>query len=95
MFDRETFGLGISSVLEELEFALLEYEAFAQEPVGFSDDAFRSIIRLFAASLLERSWNLQEKENMDHADRLAMAVKCGQEIRRIVKVFANIDSYQL
>ena len=40
-------------------------------------------------------WELQELENMSINDRVNMAQKVGEEIRKLVKIYTNIDTVEL
>jgi hypothetical protein len=40
---------------------------------------------------MDRMWALQEKEEIEDADRLAMVAKCGKELRDIVKVYTDFS----
>jgi hypothetical protein len=40
---------------------------------------------------MDRVWELQEKEEMDLETRNKMAVSCGEEVKKLVKVYTDID----
>lgn len=88
----DKIGKMVSPVLEEIEAALWTYDSFSVDPPEYTMGGFRASIRIFSSALMERLWVLQEKEEMDLEDRLAMAERCGQDIRNLVKVYADIDT---
>ncbi len=88
-------GHRLKPLLMIIENALWEYEVKNIDPPGFDDEAFRAIIKLFGASVIERVWNLQESEQMSDDDRLAMGVAAANEIRKLIKVYTNIDTIKL
>ena len=90
-----TIGEKIGDAATFLSAALEEYNDTHETPPGFTDDGLFAIIDLFVSALMDRVWRLQEAENMDYADRMAMVESLGKEVRRIAKVYANIDTNEL
>jgi hypothetical protein len=89
---RKSLGEKLSPILSEIEGALLDnYET---KP-GFDDEGFRASIFIFQSALLDKMWELQEKEDIQIETRADMAEKCGEAIRSIIKTFTNIDTHNL
>lgn len=87
-----TLGEKISPILSEIENTLLDnYET---KP-GFNNEGFRASIYIFQSALLDKMWELQEKENLSIKIREEMATKCGKSIRSLIKTFTDIDTYKL
>lgn len=87
-----TLGKRLSPVLSEIEDTLLDnYET---KP-GFDNDGFRASVFIFQSALLDKMWELQEKENLSNKIREEMATKCGEGIRNLIKTFTDIDTYKL
>jgi len=87
-----TLGKKLSPILSEIEDTLLEnYET---KP-GFDDEGFRASVYIFQSALLDKMWELQEKENISIKDREDMATKCGESIRSLIKTFTDIDTFNL
>jgi hypothetical protein len=87
-----TLGEKISPILSEIEDTLLDnYET---KP-GFNDEGFRASIFIFQSALLDKMWELQEKENIQIETRTDMTTKCGEAIRSLVKTFTDIDTHNL
>jgi len=85
-------GKKLSPILSEIEDTLLEnYET---KP-GFDDEGFRASIYIFQSVLLDKMWELQEKENLSIEIRGEMAATCGEAIRSLVKTFTDIDTHNL
>ena len=92
MKNNMTLGEKLSPILSEIEDTLLEnYET---KP-GFNDEGFRSSIFIFQSALLDKMWELQEKEDIQIETRADMATKCGEAIRSLVKTFTDIDTHNL
>ena len=47
------------------------------------------------SALLDKMWILQEKENIDMTTRGNMANELGEQVRKIVKIYTNIDPHDL
>lgn len=90
-----TIGEKISVVMAQMSDVLIEHEASCDEPPVFSDDGLAAIIHLFSSALLDRAWELQEKEDMNVEDRSAMVQSLGIKIRELVKVYADVDTKEL
>lgn len=90
-----SIGQQISPLLETIEDALWEHDFRNGKPPEYTIGGFRASIRIFASALIDQLWNLQEKEGIDMEDREAMSEKCGQEIRKLVKTFTDIDTHDL
>ena len=67
----------------------------AIELINFTDECFRATIKIFSIAFFEKMWRLQEKENLDDDVREAMAKKCGEDLRNVIKTYTNIDTKKL
>jgi len=78
---------------------LLEIETILLEAAGrkhnFSIEAYRAAMFIFMDLTLDQMFNLQQNENMSHEDSCNMAVKCGEELRKFVKTFTDLDSFKM
>lgn len=83
----------MSRLLVHIEDAMWDHEINNATPIDLTDDGFRAAVKIFSTALMCKEWELQEKENLPLEDREAMSIKCGQEIRRIVKTFTDIDTH--
>ena len=88
-------GEKLSSVLSEIESALIEFEANVARPPEYTNEGFRAAVRIFLSAMLDKMWKLQEDEGIDIDTRADMAEKLGSEIRNIVRVYTNIDTRDL
>lgn len=87
-----TLGEKLSPILSEIEDTLLEN--YERKP-GFTDAGFRASVYIFQSTLLDKMWELQEKQNLSMEERNEMATKCGEEFRSFIKTFTDIDTYNL
>lgn len=85
-------GEKLSPILEEISITLLEnYETKPQ----FTMEGFKAGLFIFSSVVLDKLFDFQEKENIPLDIREDMAVKCGSEIRELVKKYCNIDPHEL
>lgn len=91
----EKIGKKLSPILVEIENIIWESESFRQIQPQFTDDGFRASIKIFMTVILDKMWELQEKENIDQKLREEMALKCGEEFRKLIKTFTNVDTMDL
>lgn len=88
-------GQQISPILNEIEIALWEHEAASGAKPEYTIEGFRSATKIFMSVLMDKIWELQENERITIDDREKMVEKCGQEVRQLIKTFANIDTFDL
>ena len=88
-------GEKLSSVLSEIESALIEFEINVARPPQYTNEGFRAAVRIFLSAMLDKMWKLQEDEGIDIDTRADMAEKLGNEIRNIVRIYTNIDTHNL
>lgn len=83
----------------KLEPILIELEAVVRENLGrkpyYSDESFRAITSVFMDAMMDKMYDLQLSEQIDIEDRGLMAIKCGQEISRIIKTFTGKDTIEM
>ena len=88
-------GEKLSSVLSEIESALMEFEINVARPPQYTNEGFRAAVKIFLSAMLDKMWKLQEDENIDINTRADMAEKLGNELRNIVRIYTNIDTHNL
>ena len=88
-------GEKIGPILSELEGALWEFEAQELGPPEFTDEGMRASIKIFMSVLMDKMWNLQEKEGVSSEIRADMALKAGQEVRELFKKYTDLDTHDL
>ena len=48
---------------------------------------------IFMSALMDSMYDLQDRECMSMEDREAMAQKCGEELRKLIKTYTNLDAH--
>jgi hypothetical protein len=88
-------GKQISPILSEIEDTLWEFEANIGAQPQYTIEGFRAGIKIFMSVLMDKMWNLQENETLTMEDRIKMVEKVGQDVRKLVKTFTDIDTHDL
>jgi len=94
MENKETIGQKIQPILKEIEDTLWEFEAFNGSKPCYPEEAIASASKIFISVLMDKMWELQEKEKMDLEDRSNMAEKLGGDIKSMLKTYLNVDSFE-
>lgn len=92
---KETIGEKISGVLVEIEDTLWEFEANVGTKPDYTLDGFRGATKIFMSVIMDKIWELQAKEEISMEDRSKMVKKCGEDVRQLVKIYTNIDTFDL
>ena len=88
-------GKKISPILEEIEQTLWEFEANNDIRPEYTEEGFRASIKIFMSALLDKMWELQQNEAMDIETRGNMAFKAGDDMRKLIKTYTDIDCHEL
>ena len=88
-------GKKLSPILIEIEETILEFEANNGSKSEYTEEGFRAALKIFMSVLMDKIWELQENENIDIQDRLNMVLKAGKDIRKLIKTYTNIDTFDL
>ena len=88
-------GQNLSPVLCEIENTLWEFEEQNLGNPEFTKEGFRAVLKIFMCAIMDKMWMMQESEEIDINIRCAMAKKCGEELRKFVKIYTGIDSVEL
>lgn len=88
-------GKQLSPILCEIEQTLLEFECNSGLKPEYTTDAFRASIKIFMSVMMDKLWELQEKENISMDDRMKMAEKLGSDIKNLVKIYTDINTLTL
>ncbi len=88
----DRIGKKLSHILVEIEETLLE--SYGTKP-DFTDEGFRAAVFIFSSALMDKMYELQDKEDIPFESKKDMAMQCGVEIRELVKRFSDIDTHEL
>lgn len=88
-------GKQISPILSEIEGALWDFEMHGGSKPEYDKDGFRAAMKIFMSVIMDKMWELQENESLSIEDRCNMANKVGEDIRKLVKTYTDIDTHDL
>ena len=88
-------GKNLSKIFVEIEDTLWEFEANGGLKPEYTIGGFRAGIKIFMSVLMDKIWELQQDETIDLQDRINMANKAGEDIRKLIKTYTNIDTHEL
>jgi len=83
----------LNDLLTKIELVLLNHEITEGTPPEFTDDGFSAIVSIFSSALMDKAWRLQEKEDMPYDDRCAMVESLGEELRKLIKTYTDVDTH--
>lgn len=88
-------GQQLSPILLEIEEIIIENEVNLGMKPNYSKEAIRSATKIFSSVIFDKMWELQVLENIEPTDRCNMAIKCGEELRLLIKKYTDIDTHEL
>ena len=92
---KQTIGQKISPILIEVENTLWEFEEYRGTKPDFPIEALRAAAKIMMAVLMDKMYELQDKENMPQEQREEMASSAGNEFRKLIKTYTGIDTHNL
>jgi hypothetical protein len=93
--EKQAIGALLSPVLEGIEGAIIDHEMLINGKTNYTKDGFRAAIKIFMSAVMDKMWELQDKEDMTMEQRGEMATHCGESLRQFVKTYTDIDTYDL
>lgn len=85
----------IFKILVEIENILVDHAAYRKKPFGFNKIGLRSAPMIMITAIMDNMWQLQENEDIPIETRAAMAEKCGNDLRNLIKTYTDIDTHKL
>ena len=92
---KKTLGEQIDLSLREIESAIWEHEITPGTKPDYSNDAFRAASKIFMSVMMDKLYDLQEKEGIEMEDRERMAFSLGLALKDLVKTYTDIDTIKL
>lgn len=85
-------GEKLSTILEEIEATLWEYEVYSGKKPCYSFEGFRAAVKIFMSALLDKMYEKQQAEGMSQTEMEEAAIKTGNDIRELVKSATGLDT---
>jgi len=77
----------------ELNFIAIELLKQNGEKPNYSNFDFFSAIVIFQTALMDKMFENQDYDKMDMDDRLNMAYKCGEDLRKLIHTYTGLDTH--
>jgi hypothetical protein len=78
--------------LEEIANSLLDQ--MGQKP-NYTNRDFMNAVIIFQTALMDKLYDNQDYDKMDLENREKMAVKCGEDLRKLIHTYTNLDTHKL
>lgn len=91
----KSIGEKLAPILVEIEDTIWEFDAAEIGRPNYPIEAFRASIKIFMSVLMDKMWELQCNETLSFEDRCNMAQKAGEDLRKLVKIYTDIDTIEL
>jgi len=88
-------GKKLDKVLIGIEESLWDFDVNVTEKPCYTQEGFRACVKIFMSAMLDKMWELQQKEGMSLDTSCQMAEKLGAELRSLVKTYTDIDTHKL
>lgn len=86
----------MAPILDELENAVLEHDVYYEgERELYPDECVRAIATVFADIMFDKTYTKLLAENIPLEQIDQIALKCGQDIRNLVKTYTGLDTVEL
>ena len=80
---------------KELEALAMEFLKTGETRQKLSNRDFMNCVIVFQFGIMNKMFDLQEKEEMDFDNRAEMVTNCGAEISKLVKTYTDIDTHNI
>jgi len=87
------FGKKLTPVLESISDGIWEFESYELGQPNYDDVALEYASKIFISVMMDKIWNLQQEEDMPMEERMKMVIKCGEDIKKIIKTYTDMDSH--
>lgn len=79
-------------IFKEIANGLLETADFKP---NYNDSAILDVTIIFQSVVMDKLFDNQNYDKMDLDDRLTMATKCGDDLRKFIHTYTGLDTHQL
>lgn len=86
-------GKQLSPILLEIEAAIIDFDCHVNTKPCYTEDALRAAGKILISVFMDKMWEMQEDDKMSQEYRLEMAQKCGEDLRKMFKIYCNVDSH--
>lgn len=66
----------------------------AEKP-NYSNRDFMNTIFIFQTALMDKLYDNQNYDNMDMGERIKMATRCGEDLRKFIHTYTGLDTHEI
>lgn len=84
--------------LETIANDLLKQNAEAkrnENKPNYSNRDFMNAVIIFQTALMDKMWDMQDRDNMSTYDRIMMAESCGRKLRNLIHTYTGLDIHKM
>jgi hypothetical protein len=60
---------------------------------NYSNRDFMNCVIIFQNALMDKMYDNQDYDKMSLEDRMNMSIKCGQDLRKLIFTYTNLDTH--
>lgn len=83
--------------LEAIASSLLSQNAEARKgenKPNYSNRDFLNTLIIFQTALMDKMYDIQEHDGMGVEERIKMATRCGEDLRKLIHVYTGLDTHK-
>jgi hypothetical protein len=80
------------SIFKEIADSLLEISDIKP---GYTDNAMLDVSLIFQSVFMDKIFDNQEYDNMNHEHRMEMAEQAGKDLRKLIHTYTGLDTVTL
>jgi len=62
---------------------------------NYSNRDFMNTLLIFQTALMDKMYDNQNFDKMDLENRMKMAVKCGEDLRKLIHTYTGLDTHKI
>jgi hypothetical protein len=62
---------------------------------NYSNRDFMNCVIIFQNALMDKMYDNQDYDKMSLKDRMNMTIKCGQDLRKLIFTYTNLDTHKV
>jgi hypothetical protein len=62
---------------------------------NYSNRDFMNCVIIFQNALMDKIYDNQDYDKMSLQDRMNMTIKCGQDLRKLIFTYTNLDTHKV
>ena len=85
----------ISEMLINIEENIIDHEINVNSKPNYNDDVFKAALNILIIVFKDKMVDLQDIDQMSLRDSLKMAESAAENLKKLIKIYTNIDTNEL